>query len=231
MDSIRERGCTPAAERGYSNRVATGRTCTKSKFKSRTVEQTVQQCMNRLIPEMLQSVLSVLEQRNQSQVRTQAPWPANPPADVITQTEPPGQRQGPQGPGMDIPINLGIGLVPRSSSGRVTVNPYLGLGQGVGRVASESPGICTERPRPAGSQPHQSCSDTVPVKPSLRPRPSVGAQSLLALVQDREEWLQHGRDRVESSPSNTGNVLPTQSEYLGTGKLWQSPTGFCKPAH
>ena len=29
----------------------------------------------------------------------------------------------------------------------------------MGRVANESPGICTERPRPAGSQPHQSCSD------------------------------------------------------------------------
>ena len=74
--------------------------------------------------------------------------------------EPPGQRKGPQGPGMDIPINLGVGLVPSSSSGRVTVNPYLGLGQGVGRLANESPGICTERPRSAGSQPHQSSSNT-----------------------------------------------------------------------
>ena len=92
------------------------------------VEQTVKHCMNCMIPEMVQSMLSVLEQRNQTQVRTRAPWPANPPADVIAQTEPSGQRQGPQGPGMDIPINLGVGLVPRSSSGRVTVNPYLGLG-------------------------------------------------------------------------------------------------------
>ena len=185
------------------------------------VEQTVQQCMNCIIPEMVQSVLNVLEQRNQSQVRTQTPWPANSPADVITQMEPPGQRQGPQGPGMDIPINLGIGLVPRSSSGRVTVNPYLGLGQGVGCVASESPGICTERPRPARSQPHQSCSDTQSQSNlALGLGPGVGAQPL---VQDREGWLQHGRDRVESSPSNTRNVLPTQSEYLGTGGNYGNP--------
>ena len=70
------------------------------------VQQTVQQCMNRMIPEMVQSVLSVLEKQNQTQVRTQAPWPANHPADVIKQMESPGQRQGLQGPGMDFPINL-----------------------------------------------------------------------------------------------------------------------------
>ena len=178
------------------------------------VEQTVKHCMNRMIPEMVQSVLSVFEQRNQIQVRTQAPWPANPPADVIAQTEPPGQRQGPQSPGMDIPINLGIGLVPRSSSGRVTVNPYLGLGQGVGRVENESPGICTERPRPAGSQPHQSRSDILS-QSNLALGQGVGAQPL---VQDREGRLQNRRDRVESSPFDTGNVLSTQSEYLGTGE-------------
>ena len=177
--------------------------------------------MDCMTPEMVQSVLSVLEQRNQAQVRTQAPWPANPPADAIAQTEPPGQRQGLQGPGMDIPINLGVGLVPRSSSGRVTVNPYVGLGQGVGRVANESPGICTERPRPAESQPHQSRSDTQSQSNlALGLGPGVGAQPL---VQDREGWLQNGRDRIESSPSDTGNVLPTQSEYLGTGGNYVNP--------
>ena len=185
------------------------------------VEQTVKHCMNRMTPEMVQSVLSVLEQRNQTQVRTQAPWPADPPADVIAQMEPPGQRQGPQGSGMDIPINLGVGLVPRSSSGRVTVNPYLGLGQGVGRVANESPGICTERPRPAESQPHQSRSDILSQSNlALGLGPGVGAQPL---VQDREGWLQNGRDRVESSPSDTGNVLATQIEYLGTWGIYVNP--------
>ena len=174
-----------------------------------------------MIPEMVQSVLSVLEQRNQTQVRTQAPWPANPPADVIAQTEPPGQGQGPQGPDIDIPINLGICLVPRSSSWRVTVNPYLGLGQGVGRVANETPGICTERLRPAGSQPHQFHSDILSQSNlALGLGPGVGAQPL---DQDREGWLQNGRDRVESSPSDTGNVLPTQSEYLGTGGNYVNP--------
>ena len=118
------------------------------------VQQTVQQCMKRMIPEMVQSVLSVLEQQNQTQVRTQAPWPANHPADVVAQMELPGQRQGPQGTGMDIPINLG--LVLGSSNGTVTFNPHLGLGQVVGRVANGSPGICTERSRLAGSQSHHS---------------------------------------------------------------------------
>ena len=170
---------------------------------------------------MVQSVLSVLEKRNQTPARTQAPWPANPPADVIAQTEPPGQRQGPQSPDMDIPINLGIGLVPRSSSGRVTVNPYLGLGHSVGRVANESPGICTERPRPAESQPHQSCSDTQSqLNLALGLGPDVGAQPL---VQDREGWLQNCRNKVESSPFDTGNVLTTQSEYLGTGETMSIP--------
>ena len=83
---------------------------------------------------------------------------------------------------MDTPINLGIGLVPRSSSGRVTVNPY--LSQGVGHVANKSSGICTERPRPAGSQPHQSRSDTQSqLNLALGLGPGVGAQPL---VQDRK---------------------------------------------
>ena len=58
-----------------------------------------------------------------------------------------------------------VGLLPRSSSGTVTFNPHLGLGQGAGRVANGSPGIRTERSRPAGKQPHhsrssQSCSQS-----------------------------------------------------------------------
>ena len=110
---------------------------------------------------------------------------------------------------MDIPINLHI--VPISSIWRVTFNPHLDLGQGAERVTNGSPGICTERPRPAGSQPHHSHSDT---QSNLGLGLGVGAQSL---VQDREGLLQNERDRVESSPSDTGNVLSTQSEYLGTG--------------
>ena len=66
------------------------------------------------------------------QVRTQTPWPANHPADVIAQMEPPGQRQELQGPGMNIPTN--VGLVPGSSSGRVTANPHLGPDQGRGML-------------------------------------------------------------------------------------------------
>ena len=116
---------------------------------------------------------------------------------------------------MDISINLR--LVPRSRSGRVTFNPHLGLGQGAGRVANRSPGICTERPRPAESQPHHSRSNT---QLSLGLGLGVGAQPL---VQDKEALLQNGRDRVESSLSDTGNVLSTQSEYLGTGGNYVNP--------
>ena len=85
------------------------------------------------------------------------------------------------------------------------------------RVANGSPGICTKRPRPAGSQPHHSRSDT---KSSLGLGLGVRAQSL---VQDRERLLQNERDRVESSPSDTENVLSTQSECLGTGRNCVNP--------
>ena len=92
---------------------------------------------------------------------------------------------------MEIPTNLG--LVPRSSSGRVTVNAHLGLGQVARRVKNGSPGTCTDRPRPAGSQPYHSRSDT---QSSLGLGLGVGAQPL---VQDREGLLLNGRESVESS--------------------------------
>ena len=116
---------------------------------------------------------------------------------------------------MDIPIN--VRLVPRSSSGRITFNPHLDLGQGAGRVANVSPGICTERPKPARSQPYHSYLDT---QSNLGLGLGVGAQPL---VQDREGLLQNERDRVEFSPSDTGNVLSSQSEYLGTGGNYVNP--------
>ena len=82
---------------------------------------------------------------------------------------------------MDIPTNLGS--VPRSSSGRVTVNPHLGLGQVAGRAENRSPGTCTERPRPLGSQPYHSRSDT---QSSLGLGLGAGAQPL---VHDNEGLL------------------------------------------
>ena len=44
-------------------------------------------------------------------------------------------------------------------------------------VTAESPGICTERPRPAGSPPIP-FRHPVPVEPSLRPRPRCWSPAL-----------------------------------------------------
>ena len=118
---------------------------------------------------------------------------------------------------MDIPTNLGS--VPRLSSGRITVNPHLGLGQVAGRVENWSPGTCTERPSPPGSQPYHSRSD---IQSSLGLGVGLGVGSQ-PLVQDRKGLLQNGKERVESSLSDTGNVLSTQSEYLGTWANYVNP--------
>ena len=86
----------------------------------------------------------------------------------------------------------------------------------MGLVENGSPGTRTERPRPPGSQPYHFHSD---IQSSLGL--GVGAQPL---VQDSEELLHDGRERVESSLSDTGNVLSTQSEKcLGTGGNYINP--------
>ena len=55
--------------------------------------------------------------------------PSQDSTNVISQMEPPSQRQGQEGPGMDIPIN--VGLAPGCSGGRATFNPHLGQHQSV----------------------------------------------------------------------------------------------------
>ena len=74
------------------------------------VQQMVQQCMNRVISRdgsvCSKCIGAMISGPYQAHIRTKAPWPANPLADVISQMEPPGQRQGPQRPGMDCPTNL-----------------------------------------------------------------------------------------------------------------------------